>query len=131
MTAESNSKPCSRRMFLKGTALALSALPALKILSSGEAALAQAAPTQALDENFPAAAALGYVADASKADTNKFPKRKGPDGAKQFCHTCIFYTQGGLKAASKEGEYGKCTIFPQGLVSANGWCSTWTAKPGA
>ena len=32
------------------------------------------------------AQAMGYVIDATKADTVKFPKRAGEAGANQFCH---------------------------------------------
>ena len=122
-------KYCSRRSFLKNTAIAASALPVLSLIGRSSEALAQ--PTQALDEKLPAAVALGYTHDASKVDTAKFPKRKGPEGEKQFCDNCIFYTQGGLKVTGREGDFGKCTIFPQGLVAAKGWCNTWTLKPGA
>ncbi|RIL10425.1 MAG: high-potential iron-sulfur protein [Proteobacteria bacterium] len=124
--------PTSRRKFLKASAIAVSSFSLLKILDNGSipAAYAQAAG-KALDENDPTAKALGYVHDAAKTDTAKFPKRKGPEGEKQFCDNCMFYTQGGLKAEGKEGEWGKCTIFPAGLVAAKGWCNSWTLKPGA
>src|SRR6187402_3579350 len=55
----------------------------------------------------PAAQVQGYVHDASKADVAKFPKRQGPEGAKQFCNTCNFYT------ATSDPKWGLCSIFPK------------------
>ncbi len=115
----------SRRTFIKRGALVVSALT---IVGTTSAQYAHA-DDKALDENFPAAKALGYVHDATKVDVVKFSKRKGPEGEKQFCNNCMLFTQGGLKAEGQAGEWGKCTIFPQGLVSAKGWCNTWVAKP--
>jgi hypothetical protein len=104
----------SRRHFIKIGLLSLSSL----LLQ--EATYAQETPK--LDENDPAAKGLGYAHDATKVDVAKFPKRAGPDGANQFCHSCQLYT-------GKAGdEWGPCSIFAGKLVSANGWCNTWVKK---
>jgi len=64
------------------------------------------------------AAALGYKADASKADKAKFPKY----AAGQQCSNCSLY-QG--KAADASGP---CPIFAGKQVAAKGWCSAYTKK---
>lgn len=84
----------------------------------------------ALDESNPVATALGYRHDATKVDTAKFPKRAGAEGEKQFCHNCSLLQERGFSVAGQQGEFGKCSLFPQGLVHVNGWCNSWTAKPG-
>ena len=71
-----------------------------------------------ISESEPTAVALGYVHDAGKTDTTKFPKRAGPEGAKQFCDNCSQYK------TTEEG-WGTCTIFPNKLVAAKGWCNVW------
>ena len=71
-----------------------------------------------VDEKDPQAMALGYVADASRADVKKFPKF----AAGQVCSNCSLY-QG------KAGEaMGGCALFAGKQVSAKGWCSAWTKK---
>lgn len=84
----------------------------------------------ALGESHPVATALGYRHDATKVDTAKFPKRAGAEGEKQFCHNCSLLQERGFSVAGQQGEFGKCSLFPQGLVHVNGWCNSWTAKPG-
>lgn len=79
-----------------------------------------------LDENDPIAKTLGYINDASKVDTVKWPKKQGPDGARQLCSTCNFY-QGNLKKVDGK-DYGKCIIFQNGLVAPGGWCNSWAPK---
>jgi hypothetical protein len=90
--------------------------------------IAEAADSKAVDPLSPLAASLGYVHDASKVDVEKFPKKKGPDGAKQLCSTCQLYLGGNSKITGEEGEWGKCAIFPDGLVNVNGWCNSWALK---
>lgn len=63
------------------------------------------------------AKALGYVADATKADKVKFPKYAAP----QACANCSLY-QG--KAAATGG----CALFAGKEVSAKGWCSAYAKK---
>lgn len=64
------------------------------------------------------AKALGYVADATKADKVKFPKF----AAGQTCATCALY-QGKAGAAS-----GPCPLFAGKQVAAKGWCSAYVKK---
>jgi hypothetical protein len=46
-------------------------------------------------------------------------------GPKQVCATCMLYTAG----AKKDGqEAGKCTLFANAAVAAQGWCSSWSKK---
>ena len=85
----------------------------------GAAALARAqAPAPLVDPKDPVAAALGYVADASKADKAKYPKY----AAGQACSSCALY-QG------KAGEAaGPCPLYAGKSVAAKGWCSAWVKK---
>ncbi|MFZ3084362.1 high-potential iron-sulfur protein [Rhodoferax ferrireducens] len=64
------------------------------------------------------AKALGYVADATKADKAKFPKF----AAGQTCGNCALY-QGKAGAAS-----GPCPLFAGKQVAAKGWCSAYVKK---
>jgi High potential iron-sulfur protein len=98
--------PTTRRIFLM-------------TLSAGTAALSLGAHAQAqVDPKDPQAAALGYVADATKTDTKKFPKY----AAGQVCGNCALY-QG------KAGDAGGgCPLFAGKQVSAKGWCSAWAKK---
>ena len=75
-----------------------------------------AAPS--VDEKDPQAAALGYVADAAKADKTKFPKY----AAGQVCGGCQLY-QG--KATDPAGP---CALFAGKQVSSKGWCSAYVKK---
>lgn len=72
-----------------------------------------------VDENDPAAAALGYKADTSAVDAAKFPQHK----PEQMCSNCQLF-QGG------EADSGGCAIFPGKLVAGKGWCSAWVLKAG-
>ncbi len=71
-----------------------------------------------LDEKSPQAAALGYVADATKADKKKYPKY----AAGQTCTNCALF-QG--KAADAAGG---CPLFAGKQVAGKGWCSAWAKK---
>jgi hypothetical protein len=71
-----------------------------------------------VDEKSPQAAALGYVADAGKADKAKFKQY----AAGQNCANCALY-QG--KAADKAAG---CPLFAGKQVAATGWCSAYAKK---
>ena len=71
-----------------------------------------------LDEKDPAASALSYVNDATKADKVKYPKYA--DG--QNCGNCALY-QGAAGSAQ-----GGCPLFPGKNVSAKAWCSAYAKK---
>jgi hypothetical protein len=98
----------NRREFIVQLSLGSSALAA-------SAAMAQGAMVSETD---PQAAALGYKADASKADKAKFPKF----AAGQSCGTCALYTG---KAGA---DAGPCPLFAGKQVSAKGWCSAYAKK---
>jgi hypothetical protein len=88
-------------------------------LAASGAVLATGAQAQALlDEKDAQAIALGYVADAKRVDTKKFPKF----AAGQLCSNCPLF-QG--KATDKAGG---CPLFGAKQVAAAGWCSAWAKK---
>ncbi len=90
----------------------------LSVAATG-AVLASSAKAQALvDEKDAQAAALGYVAEAKRADTKKYPKY----AAGQNCTSCALY-QG--KAGDKAGA---CPLFAGKQVAGAGWCSAWAKK---
>lgn len=83
------------------------------------AALAGTARAQVkLDEKDPQAVALGYVHDATKVDTKKFPKY----AAGQACATCALY-QG-----KPTDPWAGCPLFGNRQVAAKGWCNSWVKK---
>ena len=106
MTTESSP---SRRRFFKITAVGLAAAPFATALMSGAAHA-----VVAVKETDPTAAALGYVADATKST-------KRTDKA-ATCSSCSLFS--GKNGAAD----GPCTIFQGNLVSAKGWCSAWVKK---
>ncbi len=86
---------------------------------AGAALLTTAAQAQAkLDEKDPQAVALGYVADATKADKKKYPKHT----AEQICSNCALYQGKATDAAAP------CTLFGGKLVPGKAWCSAWVKK---
>ena len=91
----------------------------LMTLAAGSAVLTSAAHAQAmLDEKDAQALALGYVADATKTDTKKYPKY----AAGQNCVNCALY-QGKAGDAA-----GGCPLFAGKQVVSKGWCSAWAKK---
>ena len=84
----------------------------------GAATLARAQSAPLVDPKDPTAQALGYVADATKADKAKFPKY----AAGQNCAGCALY-QGKAGAAS-----GPCPLYAGKSVEAKAWCSAWVKK---
>jgi len=100
----------NRRVFLLQVAAGGTA-----VLAAAGAAHAQAAK---VDEKDPQAAALGYVADTTKADEKKFPAHKKD----QKCAGCALF-QGKPTDAS-----APCAIFAGKQVMAGGWCSAYSKK---
>ena len=91
----------------------------LMTLAAGSSLLATATHAQSkLDEKDPQAVALGYVADATKADKKKYPKY----AAGQVCTNCALY-QGKASDA-----WGGCPLFGTKQVAGKGWCSAWAKK---
>jgi hypothetical protein len=81
----------------------------------GRSAFAQAKP---LDEKDPQAAALGYVADATKADKAKYKNY----AAGQQCANCALYQGKATDAAAG------CPLFAGKSVAGKGWCSAYAKK---
>jgi hypothetical protein len=98
----------ARRALLKQAALGLSLGP----LALAAAPTAPAAELPLISEQDPAAKAVHYVEDASRA-------KGAASGAD--CSSCSIYSAAG--GASK----GTCTLFPGKLVKAAGWCSAWSS----
>ena len=71
-----------------------------------------------VDPTEPQALALGYVSDATKADTAKFKTYT----AGQVCASCALY---GAKASDASGP---CALFGGRAVAAKGWCSGYSKK---
>lgn len=91
----------------------------LMTLAASGTALATGAQAQAmLDEKDPQAIALGYVADAKRVDTKKFPKF----AAGQLCSNCALY-QG-----KPTDKVAGCPLFGTKKVAGPGWCSAWAKK---
>lgn len=123
-------KNISRRSFFKNFLIALAALPAFAGYNprAGFSTAFAADPTKPLDPEAPMPKSLGYTPDNTKVDLVKFPKKAGPDGAKQKCSGCVLFLEGGKKIEGQKGEWGKCGLFPDGLVSADGWCNSFAPK---
>jgi hypothetical protein len=79
---------------------------------------ARAAQAQLVDEKDAQAAALGYVADATKADKAKF-KTYAPG---QICGNCSLFQGKPTDAA------GGCPLFAGKQVATKGWCSAYAKK---
>ncbi len=99
----------SRRQFIQLLPVAAGTLAAVRPV------FAQA---PMVDEKSPQAAALGYVADATKADKAKYKQY----AAGQACSNCALF-QGKAGDAA-----GGCGIFPGKQVAAKGWCSAYAKK---
>jgi hypothetical protein len=105
----SKQSPLSRRVFLSHVMVGGSA-----VIAFG----AQAQQPAKVDEKDAQAAALGYVADTTRADEKKFPKH----AKDQKCSGCQLYT-------GKAGDAsGPCSLFAGKHVAAGGWCSAWVKK---
>jgi hypothetical protein len=99
----------SRRQFIQIAPMAGAAMLASR------RALAQA---PMVGDKDPQAVALGYVADATKADRTKY--KTYTEGQK--CATCVLYT-------GKAGDpAGPCPLFAGKQVAAKGWCSAYAKK---
>lgn len=79
-----------------------------------------------VDEKSSLAVTLKYAADASKVPAGVKVAKSGVEGSKQDCANCMFYAPAGKKAGQ---DVGKCQLFPQGVVPAKAWCSSWTKRP--
>ena len=120
-----------RRDFLKLMLVAAGAatvLPQLAIAEErrrgGSAAAAGDPPL--VEPGKGAAASLNYVHKQSDIKDESLKKeRQGMPFAKQNCANCQLYTANGKKGAD---DVGKCSIFPNQVVKAKGWCTSWAKK---
>lgn len=112
----------NRRTFLKLTGLTLLATQVVK-----PGAMAQAAcPAGNASESDPQAKALGYVADAKKADKVKYKDKYKPD---QVCANCMFF-KGTAKGDARRKETAPCDpILLKKCVPGLGWCGSHTPDP--
>lgn len=100
-----------RRQFLGYISLALTTgMAAIVALGSRQARAAAM-----LGEQEPQALKVGYKADSSKVDPQKYPSHK----LSQTCANCQLY-QGDEGSAA-----GGCALFGGKDVAAKGWCSAW------
>lgn len=111
-TAMTKSDPATeaRRKFLKTTIVATAAVMAgatiRKALGTGD--------MPHLTDTDPTAKAMGYVDDAATSKNKLY--RPG-----SVCANCQLYSGG-------TAGYGDCQLFPGKLVSARGWCTSYTRK---
>lgn len=128
MSNNQDPKNPSRREFLTqvgvGVALAIPVAVAGQALFSSSAFAAN----DTISENDPAAKNLNYHADAKKVDPKKFPKRSGPEGAKQFCWTCALYQAKDTKNPKADAS-AVCALLAGKKVNATGWCNSWAQNP--
>lgn len=99
----------SRRQFIQIVPVAGAALLGARTAS---------AQANLVNEKDPQAAALGYVADATKADKAKF-KNWAPG---QLCNNCALYQGKPTDAAAG------CPLFAGKVVAGKGWCSAYAKK---
>ncbi|MGN6829454.1 high-potential iron-sulfur protein [Paucibacter sp. M5-1] len=109
--SKTQSVPQQRRVFLIG-------LAGGGLMLGAGVHLQARAQAKLVDEKDAQAAALGYVADASKTDTKKYPKY----AAGQNCANCALYQGKATDAA------GGCPLFAGKQVAGKGWCSAWAKK---
>lgn len=106
----------SRRQMLRRVVSATSLMPIAAVVAPIAAlrpARVRAADTPLISVDDPAAKAVKYVEDASKA------KAALPGST---CANCGLY-QG--KSGAKDGP---CQIFPGKAVTAAGWCASWAPQ---
>ena len=97
----------SRRLFIRQVSITGAAL-----LIAGQV---RAADPPMVDEKDPTAAALKYVADATKSKDPKYV-------AGSHCGNCVLY-QGKPGAAA-----GPCPLYAGKQVAAAGWCVSYSKK---
>ena len=122
-----NTKTPTRRAVIGQALTATAVVPAAWILGSQvgfSEETAKAAELKLIAETDPVASALKYKHDASKAkERNK--ERMGIAADKQNCANCMLYTK---KGEIDGKEVGKCTMLAAGMVTATGWCNSWSKK---
>ncbi len=121
------SKP-SRREFIKSSLITASAfifsgtfLKSLTVFAKEVKSAPLPEGEKKLDEADAVAKALGFHHNAKDTDFVRYPQRKKPEAKNQFCKNCALY-------APKNDGWGKCQMLTNGLVSAEGWCGSWSKK---
>lgn len=104
----SNPATEARRQFLRTTIAAGAAIMAEAVAPN---LLAAAPHLTAAD---PTAKAMDYVEDAATSKNQLYKPGS-------VCANCQLYTGGAT-------GYGECQLFPGKLVSAKGWCTSYTRK---
>ncbi len=117
-------KNSSRRNFLAQAALVVPIVSASQVLLSNMAFAAD----ELVSEKDPVATALGFATDATKVDKKKFPKRAGPEGAKQFCWNCALYQAKDPKSPKADAT-AACPLFAGKKVKQTSWCNSWAPNP--
>jgi hypothetical protein len=90
-------------------------------LGLGAALLAVAAPRRLFAEDADAKLVTEIPANATLVKTLQYvnvstvPERN--------CLNCQLYT-------ARSDDRGKCAVFAQGVVAAEGWCASWSPKVG-
>jgi hypothetical protein len=103
----------SRRQFMMTV---VPAVAAVATLSTTTGARAQAAVH--VDEKDQAAVNVGYIHDATKVDTKKYPAHKAGDA----CGNCQFY-QG-----KPTDAWAGCLFLVGKQANGKGWCSAYAKK---
>lgn len=101
----------ARRTFLRHSFAVAAALPL------GAIPLVARTDDSRVNEDDPAAVALGYKHDAVTVDATAYPRY----AAGQLCENCALYQPG------TEG-WGACGVFPGKQVNAKGWCNAYAPK---
>lgn len=106
-----------RRRVLIGSLAALAGVPLFDLVAPRRLT---AGELPHLSEDDPAAKALKYHSDATRADR---ADKAGTSAKDQFCHNCRF-------VQADSGQWRPCQLFPGKAVNADGWCSSWTPREG-
>lgn len=123
----------ARRDFLKQSATVLGGLGLIKVLtiipsgafgqSNNRRGKSAAVNLELIDPNDALAKAVNYQHSHDDVKNNALKIERGGLVFKdQFCDNCSLYTK-------TSEDNGRCTIFPNKLVKAKGWCNSWNKKP--
>lgn len=115
----------SRRDAVKVMLGAAAAIPLINLVGFGT--LRAETPANAVAADDPTAAALKYKQDAAESE-RVASARPGLPAEEQHCANCQFMVLDSPPGAT--AEWPGCQLFPGKLVSANGWCQSWTLKAG-